>query len=290
MNKIIITILAFTLPAFTWANCQNKNSDQKCQNNTDAQKQDQPEQKQPIVENILEKLYKKTSSLKTLQADLEYVFTQEPDLLDAKTIRKAALFYDNTDKGSKMRINFESIQYDNEEPKKHIEQFIFKNYLLIKIDYQLKTVEYHHLPKPEKDTPFDAFKFLSQNFPMVGFTNPENLKKQFRISLIEQNKKNAQNQKNCRKQTSQSQEQNEKIQLFLDVKPESVYKNDYKNINLWINKNLFLPVHFHANSVNNDIYDIKLTEIVLNKKFKNAVFELETPLGFSQNTFPVKNN
>ena len=227
--------------------CQEKDTDAK-----DAQN----------LEEILEKLNKKTTGLKSLVAEITYLYIQEPELLDSRTLRKGKIFYKKHDKESMIRINFETIQQDDWPSEDQKEQYIFNDYKITKIDYKLKQIDVHHLKRSEK--PFDAFEFISQNFPMVGFTSTEKLKKEFDIQKIDSNEQ-------------------KQIKLRLNVKKGSVYAQEYRIIDFWVDKELFLPTRFVSTTNQGDIYDIKFDNVKTNKNLQNSVFRLEKPSGFSEN-------
>jgi hypothetical protein len=49
-----------------------------------------------------------------------------------------------------------------------------------------------------------------------------------------------------------------------------------------------MPQQIVAHSSQGDIYDIKFTELKVNKKLKKAVFSIETPPNFRENVEPLK--
>ena len=222
----------------------------------------------PQVEVVLERLKKQTAELKSYQSQIEYRFSQP--LLESETLKKGILYYQRSDGKSALRINFQSLKQDEEEEQKYIEQYIFDGIWLTHIDYQIKEVKRYQ--KAEPNEPVDAFELVSENFPIIGFSKVEDLKKEFEIKLVEQQGSGAENL----------------IQLHLKVKADSIYKDDYTSVDFWIDKKLYLPAKIIAVSTEEDIYEIKFLKPAVNKKIDKKVFELEIPDSFSVEIEPLK--
>ncbi|MFQ5769892.1 MAG: hypothetical protein ACE5HX_05115 [bacterium] len=225
------------------------------------------DRKQPAL-RYLQQLRERTSKLKTYECRIEYLFSQP--LLESETLRKGVMYYAKSGKKSKLRINFQTLKQDDEKEQEYIEQFIFDGIWLTHIDYQIKQVKMHQLAEPNK--PVDAFDLASRNLPIIGFTKIEDLKKQFEIKLVKQQKGKPQNS----------------IHLHLKVKPDSIYKDDYTSIDFWIDKKLHLPAKVVAISTEEDIYQIKLLKPKVNKKLDKKVFEIKIPKGFGKEIIPLK--
>ena len=73
------------------------------------------------------------------------------------------------------------------------------------------------------------------------------------------------------------------IQIDLIPKKDSIYVKDFKSLSFWIDRNVFLPNRILTNSVDGDVYDIKLIKPRVNKNIKNEVFNVEPPANFVQN-------
>ncbi len=224
--------------------------------------------KPDLVETILKKLKQKTAELKSYQGQIEYLFSQP--LLESQTFRKGVLYYQKFDKKSNLRINFQTLKQDDEPEEKYIEQYIFDGTWLTHIDYQLKEVKRYQQAEPNE--PVDAFDLARRNFPIIGFSETEDLKKEFEIKLVGQ----------------EETEPSPFIQLHLKVKPDSIYKDDYISIDFWIDKKLYLPAKVVAVSTEEDIYEIKLLKAKVNKKLDKKVFEVKIPKGFGKEIIPLK--
>jgi outer membrane lipoprotein-sorting protein len=219
------------------------------------------------LNGILEKMQTAASQLKTLSADMEYLYIQDPELLDARTLRKGNLYYKAGEEESKLLISFLTSRQDDGEVQKSPEYFIFDGVWLTQIDMKLETINRYQ--KAPEDKPVGVFEFISHNFPMVGFTEPNKLEKEFFISVPEN-------------QPADS------THLHLTVREDSVYKEDYRELDVWVDNRTWLPNRLTAWSTQGDFFDLKWIRVQINKKLENDVFTIETPDYFSKNTHPLK--
>ncbi len=271
MNKNMI-IKAAVILLWTVSTC----SACECPKSSDTE---QPvEKKVNEVDTVLKQLNKKARELTSYEAQIEYGFVQP--LLESETLRKGVLYYAKLGKKSKLRLNFQTRKLEDEEEEKYIEQYIvldgadlthpghqFKGTWAVQIDYEMEGVKYYQLAEArDPNKPVDVFDLASRNFPMVGFTKIEEMKKQFEVTLVEQKKS----------------EPEGFIQVHLEVKPNSIYKDDYKYIDFWIDKKLGLPAKVVAVTTEEDIYRIKFIKPKVNKKMDSKVFEFKIPEGFDE--------
>jgi len=274
MNKKIIIeaaiILLWTMspPVANWASDSPKSSDTEQPAKENVNK----------VDTVLNQLNKKAQELTSYQAQIEYRFIQP--LLESETLRKGVLYYEKLGKKSKLRLNFQTLKQEDEEEEKYIEQYIvldgacitrpsyqFKGTWIVHIDYEIESVKYYQLTEArDPNKPTDVFDLASRNFPMVGFTKIEDMKKQFEVTLVEEKKP----------------EPEDFIQVHLKVKPNSVYKDDYIYIDFWIDKKLGLPAKVVAVTTEEDMYQINFIKPDINKKIDSKVFEFKIPEGFAE--------
>jgi outer membrane lipoprotein-sorting protein len=213
---------------------------------------------------LLEKINLATKSIQSCRATMEYLFIQEPELLNSQTLRRGTLYYQKNDKGSKLRLNFDTVKQDDAGEQKKTEQYVFDGVWLTKIDYTLRQInQYQQAPI---DKPVEVLDYISRRFPIVGFSGTETLQKQFVIQSVKP-----------------SEKETHLHHLLLAVRPDSVYKDDYTKIDLWVNDESFLPVRMVSLSTQGDIYDIHLSKMELNKLIPAKTFEFETPADFSKN-------
>ena len=238
-----------------------------CTENLAASKPEPKRAATDSVDKILGNLRQQTKKLKSYQGRIEYLFSQP--VLESETLRKGVLYYAKSDGKSKLRMNFQTLKQDDEKEQKYIVQYIFDGVWLTHIDYQIKQVNLYQQAEPNE--PVDAFELASRNFPIIGFSKVEDLKKQFEIKLVEQQGGEAENF----------------VQLHLKVKPDSIYKDDYTSIDFWIDKKLHLPAKIVAITTEEDIYQIKLLKAKVNKKLNKKVFEVKIPKGFTVEKTPL---
>jgi len=277
MNKKIIIKAALIL-LWTVSTCRASECKRACEYPKSSDTKQPVEEKTNAVDTVLKQLNKKTSELMSYQAQIEYNFIQP--LLESEKLQKGVFYYAKLGKESKLRLNFQTRKIEDEEEEKYVEEYIvldgacltypghqFKGTWAVLIDYEIEAVKYIQLAEPkEPNKPVDVFDLASRNFPMVGFTKIEDMKKQFEVTLVEQKKS----------------EPEDFIQVHLKVKPNSVYKHDYISIDFWIDKKLGLPAKIVAVTTEEDIYQIKFLKPKVNKGIDKKVFEFKIPKGFDE--------
>jgi outer membrane lipoprotein-sorting protein len=222
------------------------------------------------VDAVLKQLNQKTAALKSYQSQIEYLFSQP--LLESQTLRKGMLYYQRSDGESALRINFQTLKQDDEEEQKYIEHYIFDGVWLTHIDYQIKQVKKHQLAEPNE--PVDAFELASENFPIIGFSKVEELKREFEIKLVER----------------QGGKAGTFVQLHLKPQPDSIYKDDYISIDFWVDKELYLPAKIVAVSTEEDIYQIRFLNPKVNERIDKKVFDFKIPKSFGVEVIPLRKN
>jgi len=218
------------------------------------------------VDNILEQLNRQTAKLKTYQCRIEYLVSQP--LFESKALRKGVLYYEKSGGKSALRINFNTLKQDDDEEQKYIEQYIFDGTWLTHINYQSKQVKRYQQAEPNE--PVDAFELARENFPIIGFTQADDLKKEFEIKLI----------------VRQESEPARFDRLSLKVKPDSIYKDDYIRVEFWIDRKTHLPAKIVAVSTEDDIYQIELIRAKVNEAIGKKVFDFKIPRGFTMEVMP----
>jgi outer membrane lipoprotein-sorting protein len=210
------------------------------------------------IDNVIEGLQDAADKLQSYQCKVEYLFSQP--LLESKTLRTGILYYKKSGEQSKLRINFDTLTQDDGPKQDYKDYYIFDGQWLTHIDYQIKQVQKRQLA--EANEPVDAFELARRNFPIIGFRKTDDLKKEFDVSEIG--------------------EPNGLINLHLKVKPDSQYKDDYKSVEIWIDKGLMLPAKLTAVSTEDDIYEINFIEPKINGPIDEKVFEVTIPDGFGK--------
>lgn len=278
MRKIILLSAVIVTTALSMCSCVPETANGETDNPpSETQKAKLQKAKTPAptandikLNDILGNMQKQLSNLKTYQAKIEYLFVQDPEMLDSRILQKGMLYYAKDKQGSKIRIDLNTRKQDDDDEEKHIEQFIFDGVWLTRIDHQLEMVD--HFQQTEEDKPIEVFEFISHHFPMVGFTKTEHLRKQFEITLVPEEKDKPKNL----------------LGLHLKVKKDSIYKQDYREIDFWVDRKTYLPRKMVAVSTNDDIYDINLSEAQVNKNLKKGCFKVDTPRHFGINRKPLE--
>ncbi|MGD0077336.1 MAG: hypothetical protein ABSB91_01775 [Sedimentisphaerales bacterium] len=237
------------------------------------------------VNNILDGLQKAAAGLKSYQCKVEYLFSQP--VLESKTLRTGELKYARLGAGSKLRINFNTLSQDDGPQQNYKECYIFDGQWLTHIDYQIKQVQKRQLA--EANEPIDAFELAKRNFPIIGFGKSEDLAKQFDVNLIEP----PQSVIPASPSVIPAQAKRSGvplcgagiqnlIHLHLSVKPGSQYADQYKAVDIWIDKASMLPAKIDAVSTEGDIYQIKFIDPKVNQAIDESVFEFTIPADFGK--------
>jgi outer membrane lipoprotein-sorting protein len=219
------------------------------------------------LDKVLKNLQDKAVALKSYQVNMDYLFKQP--LLESQQRRTGVLYYAKSDKKSDLRIDFRTLRQDEEKEQKYEQQYFFDGVWLLEIDQQLKTATKRQLAEPNK--PLDALSLASKQVPVLGFSQVDDLRKQFEIELVA----DPPGQPALRQH------------LHLKVKPDSVYKDDYVTIDLWIDGKIGLPVQVNAVTPEDDVYEIKLTDPKVNAELDPKLFEAVVPRSFSMEVIPL---
>ena len=267
MNKILLILMGAILVSTLYGEQANEaDKDKDTESQCLAVKEEDSPQKAEI-QAILKKMHAASEDLKTCQAGISYLYIQDPELLDSRTLRTGALYYQKAEKQSNLRISFETRKQDDFEAEKRREEYLFDGVWLKKIDFKSEQIDLYQ--QTTKDKPIDVFELISHNFPLVGFSGMDTLEKDFEVKLLDN-------------------EPNKPISLLLTTKNDSKFKDEYTKIDFWADSKTYLPIRVRAYSKQDDIYDIRFLDTKINKKLKNGVFTIETPASFRKNIEPLK--
>ena len=263
-THIVLFVFSICLSPFAWsaASCCTKSKSKPPE--PVVQDKQKTEQNDGEIDEILSKMNHAAKQLKSCQANLSYLFIQDPDLLDSKTLRNGVLYYQKKEGRSQLRIRFDDIKQEDFEPENCRQEYLFDGVWLTRIDFKLKQTDLYQ--KAPEDKPIDVFELISSIFPLIGFSNIDQLRKDFDIRLPEN-----------------PDESDKSIKLLLSVKKGSRYEKEYKKIDFRVASDTYMPEQIVAYSSQGDIHDIKFKEFEINKKLKKAVFTIETPSDFRKN-------
>jgi outer membrane lipoprotein-sorting protein len=218
------------------------------------------------VDQAIQNLQDKAEELKSYQARVHYV-TRQP-LLDSTALRKGFLYYAKSNNRSSLRIDFLTLQQDDEAEQRYVEQFLFDGVWLTIVDHQTKRVERRQMAEPNK--PVDAFSLASRHMPVLGFSKMDDLRKQFDVAIV-------------------PEPENSPLQhLSLTVRPDSVYKDDYTKIDFWVDRKVGLPAKIHAVTTEEDVHEIQLVDPQVNKGVDDRMFQIDVPKGFVVEVVPLE--
>lgn len=211
------------------------------------------------LDQAIQNLQGKAAELKTYQARVYYV-TRQP-LLDSTALRKGVLYYAKSNNRSNLRIDLLTLQQDDEPEQRYVEQFLFDGVWLIVVNHQTKRVERRQMTEPNQ--PVDAFSLASRHVPVLGFSKMDDLRKQFDVAIV-------------------AEPENSAFQhLSLTVRPDSLYKDEYTQVDLWLDRKIGLPARIHAVTTEEDVHEIQLVEPQVNKGVDAKIFQVDVPKGFA---------
>lgn len=217
---------------------------------------------------VLKKLQDKAAGLNTYACRLDYTVRQP--LLESQQRRKGTLRYAKLDGQAYLRIDFRTLQQDDEKEQPYREEFFFDSVWLWRIDYVTESAERHQMTEPNK--PIDPFVLASRHVPVLGFSKSEDLEKQFEVTLVRQD----------------LGDEAPYTQLQLKTKPDSVYREDYTAVDFWIDKKLGLPTRVVAVTTEQDVHEIRLLAAEINKVPDRRIRDVRVPEGFSLETVPLE--
>lgn len=236
----------------------------------------QPQNRDPnALEAVLERLEAKADELQSFQCQIDYVFEQP--LLESQARQKGMMYYAKFEDRSYLRVDFDTIQYDEEKEQKRKEQFFFDGIWATYIDYQVKSVQRQQVAEPNK--PVDAFTLVSRRVPVLGFSRTQELQEQFDIELAPEDPSGP----------------SDSFLLHMKVKPDSLYKDDYTTIAFRVDKDNGLPVQIDAVSAQKDVLEterdvhrIRLLNPKINEGIRKSRFDIQVPDSFSVETIPLE--
>jgi outer membrane lipoprotein-sorting protein len=215
------------------------------------------------VEAVLQKIQQAAKELRSYECQIDYVLHQP--LLESQTRRKGTIYYLRMPAGSRLRVNFETLQQDELEPQPYIEQFLFDGVWLTHVDHQVKSVKRRQMADPNK--PMDAFDLAGRDLPIVGFTGMDDLRRDFDMEIIS---------------ARPGQSADKVVCLSLKAKPGSRRGQDYRTIVFTVDNRLWLPAQVGAESTEGDFYDISFLQPKVNLPIEEAVFDLKVPKEFGE--------
>ena len=220
------------------------------------------------VQAILDRLEARATNLQFYECKLDYVFKQP--LLESQTRRRGTLAYAKFDKRSYLRIDFNTLQYDEEPEQTHKEQFLFDGVWGTYIDYQSHSVQRQQIAEP--NAPVDAFALVSRRVPVLGFSKIEDLQKQFEIERA----------------PDSTDKSSASYRLHLTARPDSAYHDDYVTIDVQIDKKHELPTKIAAETTEQDVHEIVLADPKINQAIARERFTIQIPSDFSVETVSLK--
>lgn len=218
------------------------------------------------ADRVLLSLNKHVKALETLSAKISYAHSQP--LFETESIHAGNLYYLADNNKPRLRINFNNLIQDGQEQKNYREDYFFDGIWLSRIDYQAKTVTKQQVAEPNKSIP--PFELVSRYFPIVGFAEPNDLQKVFKLQFFGADKIDG------------------PVRFHLIPKENTPFSKDYKSIDFIISAKIFLPTEFNAETVSGEIIKIVFSDIRENKKLSSSIFKQDFPSDFARTVNSLK--
>ena len=224
---------------------------------------DEPNEVDLAVKNLQDR----AAGLKSYQARVDYTTNQT--VLESLARRIGVLYYARSEGRSSLRIKFLTLQQNEEPEQRYVEEFLFDGVWLVIINEQTQRVERRQLAEPNE--PIDAFSLASKHMPVLGFSKMEDLRKQFDVTIV-----------------SEPNEANAFRHLHLNVRPDSVYEEDYTQIDFWVDRKIGLPAKITAVTTEEDIHEIRLIDPKVNEGIDPKMFQVDVPKGYTVEVIPLE--
>jgi outer membrane lipoprotein-sorting protein len=218
----------------------------------------------PDVEAVLQRIQQAAKDLRSYQCAIDYVLRQP--LLESKTRRTGMVYYVRKPNGSRLRVNFATLEQDDGKVQPYMQQFLFDGVWLIDVDYQVKSWEKRQMADANKPT--DAFDLAGRELPIAGFTGIDELRRDFDMEIVPPPSG----------QTGESGG----VTLSMKARPGSRYGKDYRSMAFSIDKAIGLPVKVEAESTEGDFYDISFAQVKVNSPIEDSIFDLKVPKDFGE--------
>jgi hypothetical protein len=218
----------------------------------------------PDVEAVLQRIQQAAKELRSYQCAIDYVLRQP--LLESKTRRTGMVYYVRQSNGSRLRVNFATLEQDDGKVQPYMQQFLFDGVWLIDVDYQVKSWERRQMADANKPT--DAFDLAGRELPIAGFTGIDELRRDFDMEIVPP--------------SSGQTGDGGRVTLSMKARPGSQYGKDYRSMVFSVDKTIGLPVKVTAESTEGDFYEISFTQVKVNSPIEDSVFDLKVPKDFGQ--------
>ncbi len=259
LNKVVLVTVLFTAGVVWGQACCEKN-------NVRCVRVEKGE-----LEGLLDAMGKRTETLRTYDANISSAFIQP--LLEAQTVRWGKIYYVDDSNESKLRINFLTRQDDDARAQSDRLDYLFDGVWLVRVNYSTGHVEKRQIA--DEDEPEDVLGLVSENFPLIGFSNIENLKEEFEVELIDANR-------------AEKKRGLEHVRLI--PREESDFAQEYQQIDFWVDTDAMLPVRIDSLTVEEDIYRLEFEDYKMNKPLEGELFELEYPSDFTVEVKRLENS
>lgn len=217
----------------------------------------------PAVAALLERAEQRSTRLKSVRADMTYTLDQL--MLETREVRQGSLLYRVDDQQVQFRLHFDSwrqvdLEADEPAPVVPIDlDYAFDGRWLIKRDTHTKMIQRWELAKTPRDR--EAFRLGRGPFPLPFSLRKADVLANFEASLAEPTE----------------QDPAGTDHLVLVPLPESTYAQDYRRMDLWIERARALPVQLRFEKQGFEVTMVTWRDIKLDVPIDARQFELAPP-------------
>jgi outer membrane lipoprotein-sorting protein len=211
------------------------------------------------IDKAIEELDRKVRSIETLRCGVLYRFSQP--LFESQSVRTGEFLYCKTPQ--RVRVNFETLQQDDEEARPYREQYILDGGQLVHVNYAIRQVKRYARSEPNE--PVDASGLGAGGLGLLGLTGLDRLRRQFEIALADDD----------------GDRPEDTVCLRLRPRGDSIYREDFTRVEILANTKSGLPEKVTAVSTQDDVYEIRLLDARVNRKLDDGAFEPAVPGDFS---------
>ena len=237
-------------------------------------------QKNGSVISVLEKIEVTCAKLDSFTADMNYVVLQP--LIDTKSVRTGKLFYVTDDNSVLAKIYFDSLAeidlMDDEaepEPLHFDESYYFDGLWVVRSNALTKTVQRWEVSEDRQNR--EAFRLGRGPFPLPFAIKKDDVLKYFEVESV--------NDK------ADKSEQAVTVHLKLKPQADSSYAEDYKQVDLWVSAETYLPVKIKYVKQDYEQNTVTWSNIKTGETVDKDIFEMpKTPKGWTEEITPLSND
>lgn len=228
------------------------------------------------VVSVLENIETACSKMNSFTAEMNYVVLQP--LIDTQSVRTGRLDYLADDNSVLARIHFDSLTeidlMDDEakpEPVIFDEDYYFDGLWVVRSNSLTKTIQRWEVSQDRQNR--EAFRLGRGPFPLPFAIKKDDVLKYFEVESV--------NDKT-------DEDQDKVVHLKLMPQADSSYAEDYKQVELWVNTDSYLPVKIKYIKQDYEQNTVTWSDIKTNEEIDRKLFTMpKTPKDWTEEVTPL---